>query len=45
MAVRSKARLIAGIGVSNPAEGMDFCLVSVVCCVSRPTLATRLQES
>jgi hypothetical protein len=49
MAVRSKAsvfrRLIAGIAVSNPAEGMDVCLVFVVCCVGRQAPATRLQKS
>ena len=25
-------RLLAGIASSNPAGGMDVCLVSVVCC-------------
>ena len=36
MAARSKARVcnrsLAGIVGSNPAGGMDVCLVSVVCC-------------
>jgi hypothetical protein len=36
VAARSKAwvggRSLAGIVVSNPAGGMDVCLVSIVCC-------------
>jgi hypothetical protein len=37
VSVRSKAqvcgRLIAGIAGSNPAEGMDFCLLDLLCVV------------
>jgi hypothetical protein len=46
-----KCRLVAGIAGSNPAEGMDFCLLClyvVLCCVGRDLcdgLITRPEES